>query len=331
METRTTSTRAAPRLWTSGRRRPRSPPCLFCDAVRDARDDEEGHGDVDQREKPAVLRVGSALAEEPGGLEGNLTHLGDGVPEESTEDVEEEVRKGNLPRLDRVGGDDGGTHDASEGGTNVSTEGERKHVLEGDDTHGRERREGGGCDGGGLHHDGDESADGDVEVAVQADDLLKDASSGTLQDDLEHVHDAEEARAQGDERDDGEESSRAVVSHVPLVEGEATLEEALFAILLDLCAHLVACAGGEVARDGAGIFIISEEVDGIGAAGGGLVVVEPGEATVGGADDVAGRALLVEVALAHPVGLVVGVDARAVKVAVGLDADLLGDKLHAAG
>ena len=53
--------------------------------------------------------------------------------------------------------------------------------------------------------------------------------------------------------------------------------------------------------------------------------MEHGGAAGGGADDVAGRALLGEVALAHPVGLVVGVDARAVKVAVGiLDAGLLG-------
>ena len=50
-----------------------------------------------------------------------------------------------------------------------------------------------------------------------------------------------------------------------------------------------------------------------------------GAAAGGGAEDVGGGALLGEVALAHPVGLIVGVDARAVKLAVGiLDAGLLG-------
>merc|ERR1719258_856517 len=161
--------------------------------------------------------------------------------------------------LDGVGGDDGGGHDTGDGGTDVGAEGEGEHVLEADETHSREGGEGGGGDGGGLHHDGDEHADDDVQVAVEADNLAQDARGGTLDDDLEHVHDAEEARAQGNERDDGEESSRAVVRHVPLVEGEATLEEALIAeaglhlgleIIVD--ADRVAGADGEVVRDGAG-------------------------------------------------------------------------------
>jgi hypothetical protein len=74
-----------------------------------------------------------------------------------------------------------------------------KHVLEADETHSREGGEGGGGDGGGLHHDGDEHANGDVQVAVEADNLLKE-------------HDAEEAGAEGD---DGEESPApsSVISH----------------------------------------------------------------------------------------------------------------------
>ena len=54
-------------------------------------------------------------------------------------------------------------------------------------------------------------------------------------------------------------------------------------------------------------------------------MVELGHAAGGGAEDVGGGALLGEVALAHLVGLIVGVDARAVKLAVDiLDAGLLG-------
>ena len=93
------------------------------DAVRDAGDDEEGHRDVDEGEKAAVLGVGSAVAEEPGGPEGNLTNLGDGIPDEGTKDVEEEVSKRNLPGVDGVGGDDGGGHDAGEGGARCSRRG----------------------------------------------------------------------------------------------------------------------------------------------------------------------------------------------------------------
>ena len=51
------------------------------DAVRDAGDDEEAHANVGEGEKLAVLGVGSAVAEEPGSLEGNLTNLGDGIPD----------------------------------------------------------------------------------------------------------------------------------------------------------------------------------------------------------------------------------------------------------
>ena len=94
--------------------------------------------DVDEGEKAAVLGVGSAVAEEPGSLEGNLTNLGDGIPDEGTKDVEEEVSKRNLPAVDGVGGDDGGGHDAGEGGADVGAEGEGKHIVEGNDTHGRE-------------------------------------------------------------------------------------------------------------------------------------------------------------------------------------------------
>ena len=113
------------------------------------------------------------------------------------------MRKGNLPRLDRVGGDDGGGHDTGDGGTDVGAEGEGEHVLEADETHSREGGEGGGGDGGGLHHDGDEHADDDVQVAVEADNLLKE-------------HDAEEAGAEGD---DGEESPApsSVMSHLSRV------------------------------------------------------------------------------------------------------------------
>ena len=55
-------------------------------------------------------------------------------------------------------------------------------------------------------------------------------------------------------------------------------------------------------------------------------MVELGHAAGGGAEDVGGGALLGEVALAHPVGLIVAwTNARAVKLAVGiLDAGLLG-------
>ena len=202
-----------------------------------------------KREDLTPLGVSGHLAEEPGAVEGDLADNGDRVPDEDAEDVEEEVAQRNLPRLN---------------GLEVTTVAAMMPVEEmvpmlaprvsGSmssrlmrPTAASRRVRVEVADGGGLHHDVDEHADDDVEVPVEADHLAEDGTDGAINDDLEHVHDAEEARAERDEGNDGEEGTRAVVGHVPVIEEEAALEEALVAeASLDLgAAHLVAGAGGE--------------------------------------------------------------------------------------
>ena len=125
-----------------------------------------------------------------------------------------------------------------------------KHVLEVDETDRRERGEGSRV----MEEDCTmmvmKRADDDVHVAVEADDSAQDTRGGALDDDLQKVHDEKQAGAQRDEGNDGEESTGAVVGHLPVFEHETTLEEALVAeASLDLgAAHLVHRVASESPR-----------------------------------------------------------------------------------
>ena len=145
--------------------------------------------------------------------------------------------------MNGVGGDNGGGHDASEGSADVGPKGEWEHVLEVDETHGRERGEGGGCDGGGLHHDGDEQPIC-VEVPVEADHLAEMRAAVPLTM-IWSMYTMQKRQEQSEEGNDGRKVP-APRRSCPIIEEEAALEEALVAeASLDLgAAHLVAGAGG---------------------------------------------------------------------------------------
>ena len=228
---------------------------------------DEGKGeehDEDVHDGESTPDAGG-FAELAGEVEGDTAHEGDGVPDEDTGDVEEEMGKGGLHGGDLVGNEGG--HDSGEGGTDVGAEGEGVHLLELDDAHADEGGEGGGGDGRGLDKDGDASADDHGEVSVDVGGLVDDAGGGTEEHLLEEGDEADEAN---DEDEEGKDEADAAGDLVVVGGGTVLEEGGAEAALLVAGDEAIVALAGVVGLDAAGA------VDG--------VVVVAGDGSLGDGD-----------------------------------------------
>ena len=142
-------------------------------------------------------------------VHGNPAHERNGVPNEDSGNVEEQVRQCDLEGLDTVGHHGGkqGRH----GGSNVGSESQGVHLLEVKDTHTNEWGQGRGGDGRRLHENGDSGSDHNGKVSVDVRGLVDDTRRHAQKHLLENGDEANEARDQNHQREEEAHAARHLV------------------------------------------------------------------------------------------------------------------------
>ena len=169
------------------------------DSQQDQRNEEEADKDVHNGE---TLPDTGGASKSAGSSKRPLSHPWDRVPDEDTEDVEEQVSQSNLEGICALG--DKGSHDGGHGSTNVGSKSQRKHLFQSQGTNSDKRSKSGSGDGRGLDEHGETDTEKDGEVSVDVGGLVDDASGGSQKHLLENVNkskEAEEEDSDGDGKD----------------------------------------------------------------------------------------------------------------------------------
>ena len=169
-------------------------------------EDDEHDGDVDDGESTPEPGSPSELL---GGVNGDAAHEGDGVEDDRSGHVEEQVGKCDLEGLNLVGHQS--SHNGRKGGSNVGSDGEGKHLLDLKDTDSDQRGQSGGGDGRGLDNHGHSATDCDGEVSVDVGGLVNDTGGHAEEHLLEDGDKTDEAEDEHEESKEEAHSSRDLI------------------------------------------------------------------------------------------------------------------------
>mmetsp|Transcript_6075 Transcript_6075/g.17049 ORF Transcript_6075/g.17049 Transcript_6075/m.17049 type:complete len:590 (-) Transcript_6075:453-2222(-) len=162
--------------------------------------------DVDQGESTPDT---GGTAQTAGGRQGKGTHKGDGVEDADTRNVEEQVGKGNLERVNAVRHQ--GSSDTSHGGSDIGSERKGKHLFQTKGSHTNQRSQGGGGNGGRLDKHGNTGTNSNGKVSVDVSGLVDDTGGHTQKHLLKNGNNTQQACEQHHNGNEENNTSRNLV------------------------------------------------------------------------------------------------------------------------
>mmetsp|Transcript_14840 Transcript_14840/g.35958 ORF Transcript_14840/g.35958 Transcript_14840/m.35958 type:complete len:553 (-) Transcript_14840:1626-3284(-) len=178
--------------------------------VRDTQEDQwhcnECNSNVDQWE--STEETGRA-SKSTGGIQRNVAHERNWVPDSDTGNVEEQVGKSDLHA---VGVSKKSSQKTSDSGTNIGSKSQRKHLFKTKGTDTDQRSQDRGGDGRRLDQNGDTSSDENGNVSVNVGGLVKNTCGSTHHHALQDLDQSEKADEKKDQTNDERADSRGTVN-----------------------------------------------------------------------------------------------------------------------